>query len=76
MPVLNRPDREPILAAAFESSLNCVVVMDEDGYVLEFNPAAERTFGYTREEAVGRSVAPCLRPQASGDAHRVGGVGS
>ena len=30
--------------------------IDRDGCVLEFNPAAERTFGYSRLEVIGQSL--------------------
>src|SRR4051812_42280653 len=33
--------------AVLEAALDCVVTMDEVGRVIEWNPAAERTFGYT-----------------------------
>jgi PAS domain S-box-containing protein len=47
------------------------VIADESGCVVEFNPAAERTFGYTRQEALGRTLAelivpPSLRERATG----------
>ena len=31
--------------------------MDESGRIAQFNPAAERTFGYTAAEAVGAELA-------------------
>ena len=34
-------------------ALDCVILMDESGRIVQFNPAAERTFGYTAAEAVG-----------------------
>ena len=34
------------MTAMLASSLDCIVAMDHEGRVLEFNPAAERTFGY------------------------------
>ena len=33
-------------AAILDSSLDCIVAMDHEGCITEFNPAAERTFGY------------------------------
>ena len=54
-------EREAVLG----SSLDCIIVMDEEGIVREWNPAAEHTFGWTREEAVG-----CLL----GEPHRPGGT--
>lgn len=46
--------------AVMESSLDCVVVIDEAGRMVEFNPAAEKTFGYTRSEVLGRRLADLL----------------
>ncbi|HYE03350.1 MAG TPA: PAS domain S-box protein [Phycisphaerales bacterium] len=48
--------------AILDSALDCVITMDQQGRVVEFNPAAERTFGYRREEAVGRTVAELVIP--------------
>ena len=36
--------------------------MDASGHVVEFNPAAERVFGFTREEAVGQELAELIIP--------------
>ncbi|HEX3645785.1 MAG TPA: ATP-binding protein [Vicinamibacterales bacterium] len=38
-------------------ALDCVILMDESGRIVQFNPAAERTFGYTAAEAVGKPLA-------------------
>jgi PAS domain S-box-containing protein len=57
--------------AVVETALDCVVVMDADGRIVEFNPAAERTFGHRREDIVGRPVADLI-PQRLRQAHRDG----
>jgi PAS domain S-box-containing protein len=57
-----------ILAAA----LDCVVTMDQHGHVLEWNPAAERTFGYDRDEVLGRDMADLIVPPRLRDQHRRG----
>ncbi len=44
------------LAAAVESSSDAVVTTDLDGVVTSWNAAAERLYGYSRPEALGRSV--------------------
>jgi PAS domain S-box-containing protein len=49
-------------AAYLEAALDCVIMADASGRVVEFNPAAERTFGYTREEALGRTLAELIVP--------------
>ena len=48
--------------AILDSALDCIITMDADGRVVEFNPAAERVFGYTRAEAVGRELAELIIP--------------
>ena len=49
-------------AAILDSVLDCIVTMDADGIVIEFNAAAERTFGYTKAEAIGRPLADLIIP--------------
>src|SRR5204862_1001250 len=43
--------------AMLDASLDCVVSMDHRGCVVDWNPAAERTFGYRAEDAIGREMA-------------------
>jgi PAS domain-containing protein len=49
--------------AILDSALDCIITMDAGGRVVEFNPAAERVFGYTREEAVGQELAELIIPE-------------
>src|SRR6185312_11989596 len=58
--------------AVLQSALDCVVTMDQNGTILEFNPAAERTFGYSADEAIGRELAEVLIPPDLRERHRVG----
>ena len=53
-----------------DSSLAVVVAVDRDRRILEFNPAAERAFGYAREEVVGRPVNMLYADPESGEAIR------
>jgi PAS domain S-box-containing protein len=59
-------------AAILESSLDAVVAMDHLGRVVEFNPAAERTFGYPRSRAIGSELAELIVPPDHREAHRRG----
>jgi diguanylate cyclase (GGDEF)-like protein/PAS domain S-box-containing protein len=56
--------------AVFTSTLDCVIAIDRAGRVLEFNPAAERTFGYRAADALGRELAELIVPPATRDQHR------
>ena len=60
---LDQLDRAASLhEAMIASSLDCIIVTDDQGIVVEFNPAAEATFGRTREEAVGQSIVDLVVP--------------
>jgi PAS domain S-box-containing protein len=59
-------------AATLEASLDSIVTIDHRGQITEFNPAAERTFGYRRAEVLGREMAALLIPPALRDQHREG----
>jgi diguanylate cyclase (GGDEF)-like protein/PAS domain S-box-containing protein len=58
--------------AILEAALDCIITIDHEGIVLEWNPAAERTFGYSRAEALGREMAAMIIPPETRDAHRRG----
>jgi PAS domain S-box-containing protein len=57
------------LSAYFEAALDCVIMADASGRVVEFNPAAERTFGYSRDEALGRTMAELIVPPSLRERH-------
>jgi PAS domain S-box-containing protein len=59
-------------SAILNGALDCIVTMDHLGNIVEFNPAAESTFGFSREEAVGRPLADLLIPTVLRDQHRKG----
>lgn len=58
--------------ALLDAALDCIITMDATGRILEFNTAAQRVFGYTREEAVGQELASLVIPPALQDRHRAG----
>lgn len=59
-------------AAIVRTALDGIVVIDDQGRTVDFNPAAEAIFGYGREETIGRSVADLIIPPESRDAHQTG----
>ena len=58
--------------AVMEAALDAIVLMDHEGRITDFNPAAEKTFGYLREEVVGRLLADMLIPQSLREQHQRG----
>ena len=63
---------ESRLRATLEAALDAVVTMDARGRVLDWNRAAEATFGYRAHEAVGRDMADLIVPPALRPVHRKG----
>ena len=57
--------------AILDVALDCVVVVDGGGHVVQFNPAAELTFGYSSTQAIGAHVAELMVPAAKREAYRV-----
>ncbi len=58
--------------AVLHSALDCAITIDHRGYVVDFNPAAELTFGYTAAEAVGREMGELIVPPSLRDRHNAG----
>jgi PAS domain S-box-containing protein len=63
---------ESRLRAMLEASLDAVVTMDHAGRVLGWNHAAETTFGYRADEALGRDMGELIVPPEHRPAHRKG----
>lgn len=61
-----------ILDAVIRSSLECIIVVDEESCVMEFNPAAERTFGRDRASALGKPIGDLIIPEHLRAAHTNG----
>lgn len=52
------------LALHFEQTPLAVIEWDTDFKVLDWNPSAEKVFGYTRAEALGRSASDLILPKS------------
>jgi PAS domain S-box-containing protein len=59
-------------AAILDSALDCILTIDHEGRITEFNPAAERTFGYRRDEVMGKQLADLIIPPSLRERHRQG----
>ncbi len=54
----------------FKSSRDAILMMDPEGRVSYWNPAAERMFGYSSVEAVGRNLHELVAPEGYHEAYR------
>jgi PAS domain S-box-containing protein len=63
---------EESMRGILDSALDCIITMDHHGRVVEFNPAAVKTFGYGREEAIGQLLSELIIPPALRERHQQG----
>lgn len=49
-------EKNEILSTIMESARDAIVMIDDNGNVTFWNPAAERIFGYSREEIIGKEL--------------------
>ena len=61
-----------VYAAVVDSALDAVIVVDEEGRVITMNASAEATFGYSKSEAIGRSIGALIVPDHHRQAHETG----
>ena len=72
----SRLDREALQAEQrhnamlLQLSLNAIVMMNHEGKIIEWNPAAQAMFGRTREQALSADLAEIIVPPALRAAHR------
>src|ERR1700689_3438452 len=59
-------------AAIVDSALDCIVTIDHQGCITEFNPAAEHTFGHRRDEVLGKHLADVIIPPSLREKHQQG----
>ena len=58
--------------AMLDAALDCVITADHRGRIIEFDPSAERTFGYALSEVYGKDVADVIIPPRLRAQHRSG----
>jgi PAS domain S-box-containing protein len=58
--------------AVIHGALDCIITVDQHDRIVEFNPAAETTFGWTSTEALGQVLSQLILPPESQGAHGQG----
>ena len=59
-------------SAVLDSALDCIITIDGDNRIVEFNPSAEATFGRAAADVVGKDMAELLIPERFRERHRRG----
>jgi PAS domain S-box-containing protein len=65
-------DSEARTRAVIDTAIDCVISFDESGRITDWNPAAERTFGWAASHAVGKEMAGLILPAAFRAVFRAG----
>jgi PAS domain S-box-containing protein len=58
--------------AILETAPDAIISIDQSGRIIEWNPAAERIFGYSRALALGRELTGLIVPKSNEELHRKG----
>ena len=59
-------------ASILDTALDSIITSDQQGRITEFNPAAEATFGYRKEDVIGRQMVDLIVPSQHREAHLKG----
>src|SRR5262249_35261410 len=65
-------ESEQMARTIIDTALDAFVQMDENGVVVDWNTQAEAIFGWSRHEAIGRSLADLIVPQQHRARHQAG----
>ncbi len=65
-------ENEERIRRILESALDAVVSMDSEGLIIDWNPQAETTFGWKRNEIVGQPLVLTIIPAQYREAHKKG----
>ena len=60
------------LAATVSASLDGIIIIDSNGYILEFSESAERIFGHKKTDILGKEMVNLIVPERYRAAHNMG----
>ena len=62
-------ESEALKGAILEAALDCIITIDDRQRVVEWNPASEATFGYSRQDVLGKELSTLIIPDRLKEAH-------
>jgi len=65
-------ENEKKLRSVIDGALDAILTVDDAGSLVEFNPAAERMFGYQKEQVLGKTLSEIIVPPRLRKAHEDG----
>jgi len=65
-------ESEALNRGILDSAMDCIILMNQDGCILEFNMTAERVFGYGRCDVLGKRLSEVLIPPSLRERHQQG----
>ncbi len=63
-------EREGFLNNIMNSALDAIIIINKNGEVVTFNPAAEHLFGYTEDEMLGHDLTDMIIPDSMKERHK------
>lgn len=70
--LLSLQDSEEQTRSIVANALDAIIVMDDQGRIIDWNPQAEQILGWTKSEALGRILSDTIIPPQYREAHREG----
>src|SRR5688572_5424570 len=65
-------ERESQIQAIFNAAPDAVIVIDQNGIIVKWNPQAELLFGWSASELIGKHLSETIIPPRYRDAHEAG----
>ena len=53
-------ERDALTTAIIEGALDAIITIDDSGHVIDFNPSAQRMFGYGAEDVRDKPIAELI----------------
>ncbi|MDQ6973090.1 MAG: PAS domain S-box protein, partial [Mariprofundaceae bacterium] len=69
---MRKQEAEDKYHTLLQAATDAVISINDQGIIIEFNPAAEKIFGYAKADAIGKELADLIMPPSIQEKHRSG----